>query len=93
LPIICAITGRPVGFSVIDRRICGCSFESAWTRKYSVKYKSAPPYRVIKPMKGKSVTSCIGASASTGADPERTASKEEDRLGTILRIERLRVRE
>ncbi|GIT04894.1 MAG: hypothetical protein CM1200mP29_03050 [Verrucomicrobiota bacterium] len=36
-PIICATTGRPVGFSVMDRKIGFSSRESACTRKYSVK--------------------------------------------------------
>ena len=41
--MICATAGLPVGFSVTERKIERWSRYPGVTRKYSVKYKSAPP--------------------------------------------------
>src|ERR1043166_429923 len=65
-PIIWAIAGFPVGLSVMERRMFLSRVEVAWTRKYSVKLRSAPPYLAMSRQNGRSVTSCIGASARIG---------------------------
>jgi len=57
-----------VGLSVMEERIAGLSLEFACTLKNSVKNKSGGPLSATRLMKGKPVTSCIGASAEGQID-------------------------
>ena len=75
LPIICAMTGRPVGFSVMDLRMFLSSCEVGVNAEIFGEINVRAAVIPHQGQNGRSVTSCIGASARMGAEPASIAPK------------------